>query len=188
MRSNRHGKQSVAARVANACGRPRAALRSVGGKAMLAAMPDAMVEEYLARVVFERITDKTITIEGRTSQRHCEGAQAGICLFVGGVHTWNLRDRRRDLVRVFVPTRGAGARHHRRSVSVPKRRNAESVRSRLPRSAFAAVIRPDASRGIPDSRVSVRSVPHRPGCWLGTPRSSRRDRKHPSSEWTRSAG
>ena len=31
-----------------------------GGKAMLAAMPDAMVEEYLDRVVFERITPKTI--------------------------------------------------------------------------------------------------------------------------------
>jgi DNA-binding IclR family transcriptional regulator len=32
-----------------------------GGKAMLAAMPDPMVEEYLGRVVFERITPKTIT-------------------------------------------------------------------------------------------------------------------------------
>jgi len=31
-----------------------------GGKAMLAAMPDSMVEEYVDRVVFERITPKTI--------------------------------------------------------------------------------------------------------------------------------
>jgi len=31
------------------------------GKAMLAAMPDAMIEEYMGRVVFERITPKTIT-------------------------------------------------------------------------------------------------------------------------------
>jgi DNA-binding IclR family transcriptional regulator len=48
------------------------------GKAMRAAMPDAMVEEYLGRVVFERITPKTITSSAELRREIAQVRKQGV--------------------------------------------------------------------------------------------------------------
>jgi DNA-binding IclR family transcriptional regulator len=48
------------------------------GKAMLAAMPDSMVEEYMSRVVFERITPKTITSNAELRREIAQVRKQGV--------------------------------------------------------------------------------------------------------------
>lgn len=49
-----------------------------GGKAILAAMPDAMVDEYLSRVTFERITPATISTKAQLRREIAQVRKEGV--------------------------------------------------------------------------------------------------------------